>query len=173
MTHRRKLSLLLLVTATMILVCCIYLWQSTGSMTEFSPDLLAYRTSRFFVNESFCYYREQSTDSPLLTLIKQYKPKNTKESGEIRWCFVWGQKPNTIRWLGGPARRWHRRGYDPNVIKWSTENPELAKLLWPRVIELLQNEEYYVVEVLLRGLERIRSESLEGLIDTLKKERAR
>jgi hypothetical protein len=155
-----------IVGVSFVIMGVLLIPRGCGYRFEFSPDLLTFRTSKFVVRECFCYSQKVSSDSPLLELIKKYRPNDKLVPDRVRWTLVWGEKPNTTGWRG-PGGKWHRRGYDSSVIEWSKENPEIADVFWPRVVLLLRAEEYSVVEILLRNLEKTRIDTIDLAIDKL------
>lgn len=122
---------------------------------EFSPDLFAHRSFRYYC---WCGVQISFKDHSLWrSNIDKYLHRNefiTENAGhQPRWLFVKGFAPGIRGWHG--RAKYYCQGvgcWDGNDrwVQWSEKNPNLAKALWPKVIVWARQGKYDEIFYLFR-----------------------
>jgi hypothetical protein len=129
----------------------------SGSVSgvEFSPDIFQHRSFRYY---QWCGLQLTPTQYDVWqSNVDQYLHEQgfVGSSHDInpRWYFVKGFAPHVRGWFGDA--KWMCQGIgcysgSDRWIRWSQENPDLAEIVWPRVVTWARNEQFAEVYMLFR-----------------------
>lgn len=143
-----RVKLCLLLAMSVIVLTVVVAAVSTGYVyrTEFSPDLLKFRSNNYFGLECLVAHQEEWSTA-LMDRIRKYEHLCKPPNAQPRWHFVHGKMRGIKGWIGEakPAYRYLRNehfNYGGDWLEWTDKNPALAERLWPKVINLLRDEQY-------------------------------
>ena len=145
-------GILLLAVAAVVLVG--FFIDSTGvaSGVEWSPELFRHRSFRYFqfagIQVAPKQTDEWASDLEEYLHAERLIPKCSPD--EITWEFVRGHAPGVRGW-GGDAKLlckgmgcWGRDSAK-EWVEWSRCHPELAKALWPEIVQRARRHQYFEV----------------------------
>jgi hypothetical protein len=131
---------------------------------EFSPDTFEHRSFQYvqWCGIQLTPTRHSLWQSDVDRYLHEQGFVEWPDDIEPRWYFVKGFAPHVRGWSGEAKSMCHGLGcYSGNDqwVTWSQENPELARVVWPRVVTLARNEQFATVLLLfkLTDLEQARS----------------
>lgn len=151
------IALTLLVVAP--LTCFVVIFTGSVSGTEFSPDTFE---RRFYTYVEIPFFHIQI--SPIIrerlpsALLKHLKNNNYITEAEIlnpRWDIIYESrlKPNSPRCDARLLWQYLDRqnaGAEQSWLRWSKENPKLAKVFWPAIAKVARMKHYLLVPELFR-----------------------
>jgi hypothetical protein len=185
-THRpRKLGSRILLTlivvgglAFILLFFLVAFGQVEGQ--EFSPDSLALRRFSYMqlplVNIQVTPPTRTTLPSPLTKYLRQQRfDRNGKQAATTRWDVVYavGSRLN-YRGDADIVRQYlvskNDDGDNPWVV-WSEENPKLARVIWPEVVQAIRQRHYVLLPRMLELAESAGSrDELRDALATLQRE---
>ncbi len=153
LASRVGFGLLILLLSGVVIVYGV-LWFGTVNGEEFSPDSFQRRTFSYIQLPLFgaqiTPIRHTDTTNDLEKYLSAEKLYPKAEKAEARWDLVRGQQGAGSN-IQGDARiltlyldTFNAEG-DEVWLKWSEDNAELAKVLWPAVAKVARDELYSFV----------------------------
>lgn len=144
---RRRLAKWTLIGTGVAGVLFLLFSCSKGGLGYFSPDTFQMRTQseilcaplsplvEFPIYRSAFHAREEPYE--LVTYLVEKSYWEPVETDQPTWVlmFHWNN-----RWRDGESVLYRYMTYTPDFwIEWSEANPELAQVLWPKVLEIIRN----------------------------------
>ena len=153
------LAVYLIVVAALfvVLVVSAEYFELAGWTTgvEYSPDLFVHRSFRYYtvLGIRLTPKRTETWMSPVDEYLHRNGFVDATASSQPRWRLVKAYAPGVRGWSGDA--KWMCMGLgcwagSDRWVKWSEQHPELAKRLWPHVVDRVRRERYDEVYYLFR-----------------------
>ena len=120
----------------------------TVSRVYFSPDKFAYKTVSHklipFLRIVASPPREREYKTPILEYVHRKGLVPPSERDGVRWHFAY-EGYYGPEFSAGPAYELVGgfKASDKDILEWSRSHPEQARVLWPMIVELTREEEYW------------------------------
>lgn len=164
MTHTQRKARTVVVVGAIIggIVTIGWLFGPSGTVwgVEFSPDRFSHRSFRYYQWCGIPITPKKTVE--WRSNIDQYIHENgfapSVDTENPRWHFVKGFAPWQRGWIGPAKVMCQAVGCYSNRdcwLKWSKAHPDLARIVWPQVVQWARNEQYAEISLLFRssGLE--------------------
>jgi hypothetical protein len=150
---RRRIEIALTIVAVLVAVATIgWLFGPSGDAhgVEFSPDLFCHRSFHY---RTWCGIKLPPTQTHVWrSKVDEYVHNNgfatSANVDNPRWDFVKGFAPGVKGWTGKAKHMCQALGCwedSDKWVVWSENNPELAKVVWPQVVEWASDQKYYAI----------------------------
>jgi hypothetical protein len=154
-----KASKILAAAAVVVVYLSAWLFGA-GGRVQFSPDTLEFRGQREWREPLLMVpiYRSrwEMFEKELVQYLVSHGYWSSREVAEPEWIGVYHAN---LLWRDGWTTMYHDVYCRPETwVKWTEENPELATIVWPRVLELFREqagEDSYVVELLRQAQQSV------------------
>lgn len=162
MTPKRRRLRVVLIAGAITVSLTVLGWFLGPSGTvygiEFSPDRFSHRSFRYYQWCGIQITPRQTHEwrSEVDDYIHEYGFASSVDVPQPRWHFVKGFAPGVRGWHGNAKYMCQSVGCwggNDEWVKWSTDHPDLASIIWPQVVEWARNEQYYEIMTLFRFTE--------------------
>jgi hypothetical protein len=136
-------------------------------VTEFSPDLLHFRSRTCYLAEFMCFLnKEWSTE--LLDAIHEYRINCVMKTP--RWTLVSGWHSRN-KGISGPAFTLQKIGNDKSLLAWSIDHPELKRRALQIADDLINEERYPVLYMFIIEVIKTKTgDEMNDLVQRLKRD---
>lgn len=118
------------------------------SYGEFSPEAFQRRSTSYYALFGIPLTSKKTTTwtTPLAEYLQDNNYMPTSDATSEEWYFIRGRAPGIRGWRGGSIVGCIvLTSGDDEWVVWSTENPELAQCLWPKVVTVTRSGRFEVI----------------------------
>lgn len=158
--YRRKRHVLFVPAGLLALpFLAIVLSSGTARGVEFSPDLFKHRSFKYWASpllpdDQIGWRRTEEWTSPLEDYLHSNGYIKPVKTVDVRWDLIKGFRPGVRGWSGGAKYMCQGLGCwgegSEKWVTWSAQHPDLAAVLWPKVIDFARSGDYYAISWLFR-----------------------
>jgi hypothetical protein len=117
---------------------------------EFSPDRFAHRSFRYYVwcGVPITPSRTHEFRTPVDEYVHAHGFVPDSDARSPRWDLVKGFAPHVRGWHGNAKSMCKALGCwsgSDRLVRWSTDHPDLAEIVWPKIVEWARRGEYRTI----------------------------